>query len=75
MNLKSNEFFLREWPDGSNIKISFIEMSGPLIDVFLKQESPHKKEIDEISQFFYGKRFDNMTEEFLKLKGFKKQTS
>lgn len=65
--------FLKTFSDESKIKISFVVNNGPLIDIYLKKDTPHRDEIDELSKIFYGKILDIMTRELLKEKGFAEQ--
>ena len=66
--------FIKKWPDGSLIKISFVKGNGPIINIDLKKGTPYEKDIDENSKVFYNRMLDLFARELLKDRGFEEQT-
>ena len=65
--------FIKKWSDGSIVKISFVKMNGPIIDIDLKKNSKYEKEIDENTKIFYSRGLDFFAKELLKERGFEEQ--
>ena len=65
--------FIKKWPDGSDMKISFVKWNGSIININLEKSSTYEGEMDEVSKIFYNRRLDPLARELLKDKGFKEE--
>lgn len=65
--------FIKNWPDGASMKISFVKGNGPIININLKGSKKYEQEIDETSKIFYNRMLDHFARELLKEKGFEEQ--